>query len=92
MSALVCGNDYEALHALRILCEGGLNVPEDISIVGCDDLEPARHSVPPLSTVQVDKRQMGRSAIQLLLARPERREHVCLPSQYVARGTTAKRA
>nr|BBH85414.1 LacI family transcriptional regulator [Thermosporothrix sp. COM3] len=65
--ALFCFNDLMAFGAMRALYERGLHVPEDIAVVGFDNLEEARFSVPSLTTVAPDKRQIGTTAVTRLL-------------------------
>jgi DNA-binding LacI/PurR family transcriptional regulator len=68
-SALFCANDIIACGCLRALREEGIKVPEDLSLVGFDDLPLSSVVDPPLTTVQVSKAQIGRMAIQLLTTR-----------------------
>ncbi|MCX6628038.1 MAG: LacI family DNA-binding transcriptional regulator [Candidatus Solibacter sp.] len=51
-TAVLCGNDLSALGAIRAVAESGLRVPQDISIVGADDISFARYATPPLTTIQ----------------------------------------
>ncbi|MDT0442237.1 LacI family DNA-binding transcriptional regulator [Streptomyces johnsoniae] len=67
--ALLCLNDQMALGAIRALHERGLRVPEDIAVVGFDDVEGGRFSVPTLTTVAPDKKAVARVAVELLLLR-----------------------
>ncbi|MGW7255163.1 LacI family DNA-binding transcriptional regulator [Streptomyces sp. NPDC054834] len=67
--ALLCLNDHLALGALRALHEAGRSVPGDIDVMGFDDIEASRFSVPSLTTVAPDKEQIARSAVSLLLDR-----------------------
>ncbi|MFI0236010.1 LacI family DNA-binding transcriptional regulator [Streptomyces sp. NPDC016845] len=69
--ALLCLNDHLALGALRALHERGRAVPEDLDVVGFDDIEASRFSVPSLTTVAPDKREIARAAVALLLDRIE---------------------
>jgi LacI family transcriptional regulator len=66
-SALFCANDLMALGALEALKQLGLRVPEDVSVMGYDDQEIARHTHPPLSTVVLPNYEMGQAAVELLL-------------------------
>ena len=66
-SAIFCANDEMALGALKALREAGLNVPEDISLVGFDDIDLVEHLVPALTTVRVNKEILGSVAVQRLL-------------------------
>jgi DNA-binding LacI/PurR family transcriptional regulator len=56
------------------LKECGYKIPEDISIVGFDNIELGSASVPPLTTYEVSKREIGRRALKLLLERIEDRD------------------
>ncbi len=67
LTAVLCGNDVLAVGALGRAREMGLLVPDDISITGFDDIELAEISSPPLTTVHVPHRKMGRRAAQLLV-------------------------
>ncbi|MFI8194253.1 LacI family DNA-binding transcriptional regulator [Streptomyces sp. NPDC085946] len=60
-----------ALHAVR---ERGLDVPGDVAVVGFDDVEEARYTAPPLTTVAPDKRELARLALTALLDRVQRPE------------------
>ena len=66
-TAVFCYNDMTALGALRVARTKGIRVPEDISLVGFDDLFIASYTEPPLTTIRQPKRQMGRRAMELLL-------------------------
>lgn len=66
-TALVCYNDMLAIGAVRALEELGRAVPEDISVVGFDDLSPQMEFRPELTSVAFDRFGMGRVAVQLLL-------------------------
>ena len=64
--AVFCGNDALALGVLDIARDRGLSVPEDLAVVGFDDVEGAALSTPPLTTVRVCKEQLGEVALGLL--------------------------
>ncbi len=67
--ALFCANDIIACGCLRAFKESGISVPDDVSIIGFDDLPLAAVADPPLTTIQVSKAHIGRMAIQLLTTR-----------------------
>lgn len=67
--ALLCLNDHMALGALRALHEAGRSVPGDLDVVGFDDIEATRFSVPSLTTVAPDRPAIARAAVDLLLRR-----------------------
>jgi DNA-binding LacI/PurR family transcriptional regulator len=66
-TAVFCYNDREAIGALRAAREAGLRVPEDLSVVGFDDLFLSSFTDPPLTTIQQPKHEMGRQAAEILL-------------------------
>jgi DNA-binding LacI/PurR family transcriptional regulator len=68
-TALVVGNDQMAVGALRALREAGRRVPEDVSVVGFDDIPEACCFAPPLTTVRQDFGQLGKRGIEYLVQR-----------------------
>lgn len=66
-TAVMCGNDVLAAGALGRARERGIRVPDDVSITGFDDIELAQVVYPPLATVHVPHREMGRRAAQVLV-------------------------
>ncbi len=71
VTALFCCNDDTAVAVLQATQALGRRVPDDLSIVGFDDIDLAAHVVPALTTMHVNKISMGRMAIQLLANRVE---------------------
>jgi DNA-binding LacI/PurR family transcriptional regulator len=69
--AVFCYNDLIAIGALRAIGEAGRRIPEDIAVIGIDDIEEGRFSTPTLTTVAPDKEYIGRLAVQALIARIE---------------------
>lgn len=69
LTAIIAGNDTIALGVISALSQRGLSVPEDVSVLGFDDLPFAAHLVPPLTTIRVDAAWQGREAAELLLRR-----------------------
>jgi LacI family transcriptional regulator len=61
-----------ALGAMLALKERGLRIPDDVSVVGIDDIPEAAFFDPPLTTLRIDFEAQGRSAVHQLLARIER--------------------
>lgn len=64
--AIFAASDMMAFGAIDAIREKGLRVPEDISVIGCDDIDACRHSSPKLSTVRQDKDQLGKLAAYML--------------------------
>lgn len=92
-TAVFCANDRMALGALKACALAGVPVPQDLSIVGCDDIEASRLVTPELTTVAVPARELGARAARLLfrLLRGEPGRSVKpLPVRLVVRGTTAR--
>ena len=68
LTAIFAQNDTMAIGVLSFLRGLGRRVPEDCAVVGCDDLEVAAHTVPPLTSVRVPFHETGEAAMRLLLA------------------------
>jgi LacI family transcriptional regulator len=72
-TALACANDLLAIGALQSLLERGVRVPEDIALVGYDDIDFAAAAAVPLSSVRQPRAELGRIAAEMLLeGRPYR--------------------
>lgn len=67
-TALVVGNDQMALGAMAALRERGLRVPEDVSVVGFDDIPEAAYFAPPLTTVRQNFAALGEQSVEYLMA------------------------
>jgi len=86
-------SDAIALGAMRAARELSVRIPDDLSVVGFDDIDLAAHVDPPLTTVHQPIRQKGADAVRLLLAEVEQREanrpeHIRLATRLIARGST----
>jgi LacI family transcriptional regulator len=97
-TAVFCINDLVAAGALKVCSLEGVRVPEDVSIVGCDDIELASLLVPELTTIAIPARELGARAARLLLQALEKTEddprtpsrpRRTIASRLVIRGTTA---
>lgn len=64
--AVFCFNDLLALGALRALSEAGVTVPDDVAVIGFDDVDDGRFSTPSLSTISPDKGEIAKLALDLL--------------------------
>ena len=67
-TAIFAGNDHMALGLIRALYDAGVRVPEDVSVIGFDDVPEAAYYLPPLTTVRQDFAEVGRRTIAVLLA------------------------
>ena len=79
-TAVFCYNDMMAIGALRGVHERGLCVPEDISIIGFDDIIEAAFTCPALTTIHQDKYEMGRKGMKLLLKLIQDKSKTILPT------------
>ena len=69
ITAVFVSNDQMALGVLRALHEAGRRVPDDVSVVGYDDIPEAAHFLPPLTTIRTDFTDIGTIALRILLDR-----------------------
>ncbi|GAB7536869.1 LacI family DNA-binding transcriptional regulator [Burkholderia sp. 3C] len=94
-TAIFCANDLMALGAIEAVKHRGLRVPGDVSVIGYDDQEIARHTHPPLSTIVLPNYELGRWAVDMLMQEeqnraagvPVRRHAVKLDGPLVERGS-----
>jgi DNA-binding LacI/PurR family transcriptional regulator len=94
-TALFAFNDISALGAIRAIRETGLRVPEDVSVLGFDDIPSAAYQHPGLTTIRQPLYEMGLRAADVLVARIERPADpmprtISLEPSLVVRGTTAR--
>jgi DNA-binding LacI/PurR family transcriptional regulator len=96
ITAVFAGNDSMALGLLRAFAEHGRQVPDDISVVGFDDIPEAAYLSPPLTTVRQDFGDVGRGSLGLLLdqidhgGRSRGRQRLVVPSALVVRESTSR--
>lgn len=89
--AFFVDTDYKAMEVVCALNDAGLKVPDDIGIVSYDDAPDAALFDPPLTTVRIPRREIGRRAARMLLDWPRdgsRPTDVVLPSELMVRGST----
>jgi LacI family transcriptional regulator len=65
-TAILCSNDLTAIGAIQALNRSGLRVPEDISVVGADDIPLAQLMTPTLTTVHLPRQDLGRMAFSII--------------------------
>lgn len=73
-TAVFAASDRIAIGALDCCLDNGLKVPDDISIIGFDDIELATVVRPKLTTIRVDHVELGRKVVELLLAQIKKEE------------------
>ncbi|WP_433791272.1 LacI family DNA-binding transcriptional regulator [Actinoplanes sp. CA-252034] len=90
--AVFCHNDVSAAGAMQALKELGRRIPEDVSVVGFDDIPMAAHTQPPLTTVHQPMREMGEAAARTLLAHfegtPLPNRPTIIPATFTVREST----
>jgi transcriptional regulator, LacI family len=78
--AVFVGNDAMAVGAYQALYQAGLRIPQDMAVIGYDDIELARYMTPPLTTIHQPKDELGELAIDVLIhrmAQPGQNSSVC---------------
>lgn len=91
VDAIFCGNDAMAAGALETLRRDGVRVPEDVAVVGFDDLGFAAGLEPPLTTVRQGVREQGAEAARIvfeLVRDPQGTRRVVLPTELIVRAST----
>ena len=93
-TAVLCANDEMAAGMIRALHERGLRVPDDVSVVGFDDIAVAEYLWPPLTTIRQDFSRIGAELVRMLLdqvrgqGEPVERQRL-VPTELVVRASTA---
>ena len=93
-TAVICSNDMTAIGVLHKLYRTGLRVPDDISVIGFDDIHLAEVTMPPLTTVQMSRFEIAKAAFSALRAHVESpnesttRRDYSIPTDLVAREST----
>jgi LacI family transcriptional regulator len=92
LTAILAGNDYMAIGAMKAVKEKGMRIPDDISICGFDDIEMASYVSPPLTSVRSLFVEIGKVVVRKLIEQIENRsrvpEKVVVPTELVVRGST----
>jgi LacI family transcriptional regulator len=89
-TAIFAANDVSALATISVAGALGVTVPDDLSVIGFDNVPEAALSEPPLTTIEQPIRQMGFDAAQILIrliAKQQVPEHTLLPTRLVVRGS-----
>lgn len=90
LTAVFAANDQMALGLLHAVRDAGLSVPQDVSVVGFDDIPEAAHFCPPLTTVRQDFNELGRQCVARLInpRRQQAASAAALPPALIVRDTT----
>jgi len=93
-TAILCSNDMTAIGVLRAAYMAGLRVPDDVSVVGLDDIDFAEFTLPPLTTIRLSRTDLARSAFDALRQQAEDPNNPKIQREYlvstslVVRGST----
>ncbi len=91
VSAVFGANDLIALGAINAIQEKGLKVPDDVSVIGCDDISFAQMSNPKLSSIMVPAYEIGQRAVELIMERIKevrsKTKHLILEHRFIKRET-----
>jgi LacI family transcriptional regulator len=94
-TAIVCSNDMTAIGVLRAAYMDGLHVPQDLSVVGLDDIDFAEFTLPPLTTIRLSRVDLARAAFDALHMQaedprnPQMQREFLVSTSLVVRGSTA---
>ena len=92
-SAIFCANDQMALGVLRALSESGRRVPEDVAVIGFDDVPDAANYRPPLTTIRQDFTALAHRAVSALVeaieGTPQGEASAVIPTELIERDSTA---
>lgn len=94
-TAILCSNDMTAIGVLRAAYLQGLHVPQDLSVIGLDDIDFAEFTLPPLTTIRLSRADLARAAFEALRQQAEEADNPKLQREFlvstslVLRGSTA---
>ena len=94
-TAVLCSNDMTAIGVLRAAYMQGLRVPQDLSVIGLDDIDFAEFTLPPLTTIRLSRVELARAAFEALRQQAEESRRAELQREFlvstslVVRGSTA---
>jgi DNA-binding LacI/PurR family transcriptional regulator len=94
-TAILCSNDMTAIGVLRAAYMGGLRVPQDLSVIGLDDIDFAEFTLPPLTTIRLSRADLARAAFEALRQQAEEagsskvQREFLVSTSLVLRGSTA---
>jgi LacI family transcriptional regulator len=94
-TAILCSNDMTAIGVLRAAYNEGLRVPDDLSVIGLDDIDFAEFTLPPLTTIRLSRADLARAAFEALRQQaedpnnPKIQREFLVSTSLVVRGSTA---
>jgi len=88
---VVAFNDSIALGAMRILQEAGLRIPDDVAVIGFDDIDETRYTLPTLSTINPGRDEIARVAVDYLVERISNPGAEIPPREHLAGFTVVQR-
>lgn len=94
-TAIICSNDMTAIGVLRAAYMSGLRVPDDVSVIGLDDIDFAEFTLPPLTTIRLSRAELARAAFEALRQQaedpgnPAMQREFLVSTSLVVRGSTA---
>ncbi len=91
-TAVFCYNDTTAMGLLAACHKRGVSVPDNLSIIGFDDVDMATYTLPPLTTIRQPRFELGQRAMQMMLdlLADQKPENQIVPGELVVRQTTAR--
>jgi LacI family repressor for deo operon, udp, cdd, tsx, nupC, and nupG len=93
-AAIVAEDDFLAIGSMKYLLHRGIKIPDEVAVIGFDDILLSSMYEPSLSTISLPKEQIGSEAVKLLLSRIEtpaaRNRQVILDTKLVVRNSTVK--
>jgi LacI family transcriptional regulator len=95
-TAIVCSNDMTAIGVLRAAYMDGLRVPQDLSVIGLDDIDFDEYTLPPLTSIRLSRTDLARAAFEALRAQiedpanPRMTREFLVSTSLVERESTAK--
>jgi LacI family transcriptional regulator len=88
----MASNDLSAIGAMRTIVQSGLRIPDDISIIGFDDIDFCQITQPPLTTIQISRRNLAEKAFDALASimkgKSKRGRHYAVDTRLIIRGST----
>jgi len=93
-TAIICSNDMIAIGVLRAAYMEGLRVPQDLSVIGLDDIDFAEFTLPPLTTISLSRVDLARAAFEALRQQvenpndPNRKREFLVSTRLIVRGST----